>query len=150
MKRFHFRLEKLLQLRRHREREWELKLAKAGGQVVQLEGQVSALQNEVRASRKRERAGVGPLDMSSLASLEWYWRRLENDTATARQSLQRSRAHLEEVRRSFADVSKERKVLDKLREKREADYYRNQSREELRALDESSAGATVRKAIREG
>ena len=50
MRRFQFRLERFLELRRWKEREWELALAKMLGECLLLERRIAEIAAEVSAS----------------------------------------------------------------------------------------------------
>jgi flagellar protein FliJ len=50
---------------------------------------------------------------------------------------------MEKVRARYLEASKERKVLDKLRERREGEYYERQLDDEYRAVDDMNTSAAA-------
>jgi hypothetical protein len=51
MRRFQFRLERFLELRRWKEREWEIALAKILGECLLLENRIAEITAEIGLSR---------------------------------------------------------------------------------------------------
>ncbi len=132
MKRFHFGMEKVLEVRKYYERLAEMKLAAAAGKCALLERR---LEENARAavSAARERF-VRSRDLYDMQTVELYTRRLTLErerTLKAAAELER-----EEARKGYVRVSRDKQLLDKLRERREKEYYRAASREEVKALDD--------------
>ncbi len=51
------------------------------------------------------------------------------------------------MRAKYLEASKERKVLDKLKERRAGDYYEHQRDEEFKAVDDLNSAAAVLRGI---
>ena len=49
------------------------------------------------------------------------------------------------MRKEYLEASKERKVLDKLKERQEGEFYREQLREEVKGMDDISNAMYIRK-----
>lgn len=133
MKRFQFRLKKLLDIRRYEEREWEIKLAKVTGACINLENRIENNYLESRRSL-RERAVITDLEWQR--ALSCYQQRLEQECGSLEKELDHELLARAGVEQKYLAASRKRKALDKLEGKQEAAYFRQQKREEIKALDE--------------
>lgn len=147
MRGFHFRLEPLLSLRRHREQTLQVQLAET---QRLLEGELErrdAIRGEIVEETGRL-AGYhekGPLDMeklnlecSYLAVLE---RQLENQEAVVDKLTRR----VTEERAAVLQASREKKVLEKLRESLLLAFAREEARKEMKGAEEAATTQHVRR-----
>ena len=147
MRRFQFRLERFLDLRRWKEREWEIALAKILGECLLLENSITEIGVEIGSSRLAVFTDGARVDVEAMARRELYVMRLLQESERARVTLVEKRKEMEKVRAKYLEASKERKVLDKLKERRAGDYYDHQRDEEYKTVDElNSAAAAVSRA----
>jgi len=144
MRRFQFRLERFLELRRWKEREWELKLAKALGECLLLQQRIRQIGEEIGASRLAEYTEGRRVDVEAMARRELYVQRLAMERERAVVTLEEKRREMEKVRARYLEASKERKVLDKLKERRSEEYYDRQLDEEYRTVDDMNNSAAAR------
>jgi flagellar protein FliJ len=143
MRRFQFRLERFLELRRWKEREQEIALAKILGECLLLEKRIEEIAAEITASMLSVFVAGTRIDIEAMARRELYVLRLGRERERTRATLTERRKVLEEVRAKYLEASKERKVLDKLKERRSAEYYKQQLNEEFKGIDDmNTAGAT--------
>ena len=149
MRRFQFRLERFLELRRWKEREWEIALAKALGVCVLLEKRIEAIAEEASASMLSAFVTGVQIDIRGMARRELYLQRLAHEREQTQAALAEGRKELEKVRAKYLDAAKERKVLDKLKERRSEEYYAHQLDEEYKSIDDmnTSAAANVRHSV---
>ncbi len=143
MRRFQFRLEKILNLRKYREREWEQKLAVISGICIELENRIKMLTMEKQRVAFRYAIGT-EVDVSTLISRELYTLRIDKGIEELEQELAKRKKELEEVRKRYLEVSKERKVLEKLKERQEKKYYYEQKLEEIKIIDDLNNAKTNR------
>ena len=148
MRSFDFRLEALLRIRRHRERSWELKLAEVSGACILLEGRLRELDEERAAHSACTFDGI-LYSLPDLLARGAYALRLEKEIAGTRRELEEKRRERVQVNAEYLAASRDRKVLDKLKERRSREYYRSQLKEEGKALDEIGAGMAVRSRLAE-
>jgi len=134
MKRFIFNLEKVLNLREYRERETEIELGRAVSSLTLIENQMKA------AAVEKSRAASLQFSPANSAlvmrSYEFYLRRLEAEEDRLEKEAALAEIQVEEARDAYLDASRERKVLDKLKEKREKEYRKEALREETGVLDD--------------
>ncbi len=143
MRRFQFRLERFLELRRWKERQWEIALAKILGECLRLERRIEQIGEEIGASRLVAYTEGVRIDVEAMARRDHYVLRLAKERERTREILTVKRMEMEKVRASYLEASKERKVLDKLKERRSDEYYEHQLDEEFKSIDDMSTSAAV-------
>mgnify|MGYP000865832214 CR=1 FL=1 len=144
MRRFQFRLEQILKIRRYKEREWEMKLARITGICLDLENRIEFKREEIKRSFTIKGRGV---DVHRLAAGELYRTRLLREIERLTLELEEREREREKVKESYLVASRERKVLDKLSERKEKEYYTHQFREEIKVLDDLAGGVAARKSL---
>jgi flagellar FliJ protein len=84
-----------------------------------------------------------------LENQDKYYMKRGVDGEAERLTLRAAEAELEleKARALYIEASRDRKVLDKLREKRMLDYRKALGKEEIRTLDDISGGAPARKLL---
>jgi len=143
MRRFSFKLERLLKLREHAEKDWETRLGKATSRCTACIREIRR-KNE---SHARILAGRSPgTGIQDLVSSELYMLRMREEAASLRKDLQKFEKERAEIQKKFLEASKERKILQKLKERKEQEFYREQKKDEMKALDDLNTGAAARKA----
>lgn len=147
MKRFAFRLERLLELRTWHEKKAEVNLAEKSGACSILESKiVENLEKRARTSRDAFAPGR---ELSDFRAAEFYLRRLDIERDRLARELVVAEAAREEARLLWIEKHRDKESVGKLKERREAEYYRLALREETKVLDDlarhtarASAGRT--------
>jgi flagellar export protein FliJ len=134
MKRFRFKLDKLLKLRGFRERRAELVFAEKAGACALLETKL-ADNMERRARTTRERFAPGR-EIADFRASEMYILRLDRERDRLARDLAAAELEREAARAAYLGFRREREAVDKLRERRESEYYRLALREETKVLDD--------------
>ena len=147
MRRFRFRLERLLEIRSFREREAQIKLAEKSGLCIRLSNRIKETLQEAKRSFQESAAGTALLDLSLLLARDLYLQRLKVQRARLEEELEAGIKAREEARRKFLEVSREKKVLEKLKERRQNDFYTAQKKEAFKLLDEINLGREVRNKV---
>jgi flagellar protein FliJ len=147
MKRFLFRLEKLLDLRKFREREWEMKLAEISGHCMLIKKKISEVEWEIVRTMNERKQTAKSVRMDDLQLSEMYVKRLEKNLVDLNDELARKEEERKKVAAQYMEASKARKVLDKLKERKGEDYYHAQKIEEFKQLDEINDSALIRAKI---
>lgn len=138
MSQFVFKLEAVLEHRRFLERQKQRDVAAAQAQMAELQNQLRTVNERMQANTDdlRQNHLVGRLDMNYLAA----HRRFESATRRQAMELVQKMAvvqrQLETAQKALAEAAKQRKILEKLREKQELRWRDEQSRREMAALDE--------------
>jgi flagellar protein FliJ len=134
MKRFRFNLEKLLEVRAFHERRSEMALAEKAGRCALLQARLEELA-ESRRRTGREMFSPGRR-LPDYRSAELYLVRLDRDRDRTIEELARAELEREEARADYVEKRKAREAMDKLKERRQAEYYRLAEREETKVLDD--------------
>lgn len=142
MRKFQFNLEKILELRKYDEQQWELKLGQATGRCNAINREIEAR----KVSRKRifERRQLEPGDMRMFLYAENYTHRMDQKIAELRAELENAEAERKKLQEKFLEASKKRKILDKLKERQQQAYYKHEQKQEQKTLDEISSARYAR------
>ncbi|MDR1240003.1 MAG: flagellar export protein FliJ [Treponema sp.] len=142
MRAFHFSLEKILELKAYREQEAEIELGRAIGALSEIEGRIkTAVENRYRAAAERFAPGNSGRQM---LKYENYISRLDQERDRLLEEAAQAELLVEEKRALYLEAARERKVLDKLKEKREKEYRKKMFAEETKTLDDISGGTSAR------
>ncbi|MDA8426741.1 MAG: flagellar export protein FliJ [Treponema sp.] len=134
MKRFKFKFEKLLEVRAFHERRAELILAEKAARCGELESELRTVaENRQRTTQEMFAVGRGLEDFRSSG---FYLMRLDRERDRLFEELALAEAEREEARREYLKKRVERESIDKLRERRQAEYYRLAEREEMKIIDD--------------
>lgn len=145
MRKFHFSLERLLRLREHKEKDWEIKLGEATGRCVRTRHAI----NDREEKHRRVLADRVGQSRETLMAAELYMRRMRLEAAQLRQELEVAEAERLKIQVSYLEASRDRKVLEKLKEKKEKEYTREQLKKDFDILDEINSGAAARRQTHE-
>jgi flagellar FliJ protein len=142
MKPFSFTLEKVLELRKYREQEAKIELGRAIGVLSDLENQI------LRLGEERSRAAQAQFSpQNSAAQIQqyaFYLLRLDNTKEQLLKDAALAEQKVEEARENYLDASRERKVLDKVKEKRQKEYRKAALGEETKTLDDINSSVRAR------
>ncbi len=147
MKRFHFRLERLLELRSYRERQWLAKLAAASGHCIRLSQRITEASVAARGAFYIDIKRGRELDLSLLSYREHYINRMNLEQKKLKKELEEKLRRRSEVQKKYQEVSRDKKVLEKLRSKRESEYYAQAKLEEFKIADDLNSSQFIRKSL---
>ena len=141
MKPFRFRLQRILDLREQHERERARSLGDAQSDEARQKARVedAAARLEDAASTVREKAAETPMPAGALRNLaltiEAAQRRLER----AADDHRAAEASVEEERGKFHEARKDRRSVERLRERREETWKEEASRADQKEIDQIAA-----------
>ena len=138
MKPFNFGLEKVLNLKKYYEDEAKIELGRATGILAELEARLQALGRERVKTLHVQFAPHNSADEIRLYTD--YLVRLDNMTEQLLREIAAAELKVEEARQVFLEASRERKVFDKLKDKRQKEYRKIMLNEETKVLDDISSG----------
>lgn len=141
MRRFNFSLERLLKLRAHKEQDWEIKLGEATGHCVRTKHAISEREKnhrQVLADRSGQNREV-------MMAVELYMQRMRQETASLKKDLEGYEAERLKIQASYLDASRDRKVLEKLKEKQEEAYRKDELKRDFNTLDDINSGVAARR-----
>lgn len=138
MRKFKFNLERLLRIRAHEEQDWEIKLGRTVAECVRIQTDIKHRTSEI--DRVLKTRGELQGHENDHFSMEMYKRRMKKEIGELDNELEKAELKHDEVRLQFLEVSKRRKVIAKLKEKRELEYYKHQRKIEHEMIDEINNG----------
>ena len=136
--RFTFKLEAVLEQRKHVERLRQREVASAQQKLLELQAELDALAAVKRASAKDLR-GTEKLSAASLAAHQRFAAAMRHKSVTLNLGIIEARRELDAAQVVLVEAAKHRKVMEKLRE-REQDRWTEQMRKrEAAEADEIAA-----------
>lgn len=135
MKRFAFSLQKLLDLREFREKENEIQLGKA---IASRDAIQQDLEDVARKRHESAASRVGGLPVQDLLAIERYISRLDKKKDSLLEKLAAAELVVEQRRATYLEATKDRQILTKLREKKEASWRKDYLADEASILDDIS------------
>lgn len=143
MRQFQFSLRSILNIRINKEKEWENKLAAITGECSRLQNRI----NEIKTSRLTlnldGKRGLGKT-LEELKTFELFSRRLNKEEAKLNELLLQKMKEREEVIQGYRKALSERKVIDKLKDKREEDFNSLAKKKEWKNLDDIVSSRYIR------
>jgi flagellar FliJ protein len=134
MKKFTFKLEKLLELKSYAEREAEIALGHAIGELNRIETEIKNIAvKRLDAAELRFKSGQSA---SEIQYADLYILRLDQAADKLMEEAAKAELKVSEARDIYIEASKEKKIFEKLKEKKAKDYKKIISSEEDKAIDE--------------
>jgi flagellar protein FliJ len=144
---FRFRLERVRELREHREDEAKLALAAALADHFRAEEQVQAAEQRIEDARLAQLdAGRSQSTGTHLLAYQAYLERTESDHRASRHDLHERECEVGDRRDALSHAARERQALERLKERRRAEYQREADRVEALTLDEVAINSFRRNA----
>ncbi|GHU01671.1 hypothetical protein FACS1894147_01960 [Spirochaetia bacterium] len=143
MKRFNFSLEKLLEMRKFRERETEIELGRTMGILQNIEHRLKDLAIQLSSAADERFLPQNTLDV--IQSYDAFISRLELTREDLLKEAAEAEAKVEEARLVYLEASRDRKVLDKLKERQQKEYKKLAAAAETKTLDDISGGVAARR-----
>ena len=140
MKRFHFRLERILELKKYTENQWEIRLGEITGRCEQVKREIRELIG------KRHRAFMDRTtgDALHLSVTDTYIRRLDYKTRDLSARLDELEKERLGIREKYLEASKERKIYDTLKDKQADQFRKEQLKREYMEIDDMNSGVAAR------
>lgn len=131
MTKFKFSLEKVLDFRWGIEKEAKRVYGELQRQKVEQEQALLEIQNE-----KNELMEVPEYTINRMQIRQWYLVELDRQMSVAQQSILELQQQIDQALENYVAAQKDRKVLEKLREKQLEEFQIELSREEQKQLDD--------------
>jgi flagellar FliJ protein len=139
MPRFVFTLESVLRHRTFAEQERLRDLAVAQSEMTRLQAELKALNDSMRDSAREMKANhlTGTLDVNYLAAHRRYTVATQRQGLLLAQEMARQQRKVDDAQRLLAEAAKERKVIEKLKERQFERWKQDAARKELAETDEA-------------
>lgn len=146
MAQFQFQLEGVLEHRERIEKDRQRDLAAAQTEMVRLDGELRAVNRDVQQSTAdvRDHHLVGRLDMAYLAAHRRYMLGMQRKVLALAQRISAQQQVLDSARRALAEASKQKRIIEKLRERRLRQWVDALARREAAVLDELTTQLSFR------
>ena len=145
-KKFKFRLEPLLKVREHRERECQKELAVSLTKVAHQKTAVTGLDSQREATVESQRNYLlGKIIPTQALVYSRYLLRLKKDRLVGAEILRSLERKAEQKRLILLEATKQRKTFEMLKEKQAERHYRSLETEEQKQLDEIATMAYARR-----
>jgi len=149
MKKFKFRLQKVMEFKEEIERQRMLDLGKAKKRVSAEDRKLEQLWQKDSECRKQiedkeKEYIINPVEMNLYYR---YLKKLGTDMESQKERIQAAKSKMEENRQILIAATKERKILEKLKEKRCFAYITGIARKEQVILDDLANTAFIRRRL---
>ena len=143
---FVFQLDGVLRQRKLAEEQKQRDLASVRAELTALEAQLRAMDDDVRSATGDVRANhlTGRLDLAYLAAHRRYTLAMQRKAMTLAQQMAGVQARVDAARKALVDAARQRKVIEKLREKRHAEWAAGIARREAVDADEVAMQISAR------
>jgi flagellar FliJ protein len=142
MKKFNYKLEKLFELKSYREREAEIALGHAIGELTRIENEIKSIAaKRLDAAAQRFKSGS---NADEIRYADLYIQRLDRTADKLMEDAAKAELKVSEARDNYIEASKEKKILEKLKEKKQKEYKKFVLSEEDKALDEIANQLTMK------
>jgi flagellar protein FliJ len=134
---FRFRLERVRELREHKEDEAKRALAEAITEHFRAEEELRAAERRIASARAAQLDGAAShRSGDELVAHQAYLERAETARQLSRHYLDRREVELADRRDELGRAARDRQALDRLKDRRHAEYMREAARIESLFLDE--------------
>jgi flagellar FliJ protein len=138
MAKFVFRFEPVLKQRKREEQERQRELATRELVAVNLQHDLKRLDESLKSAAEDLRTNhlTGAIDLNYLAAHRRFLGAMRRQGLAIVQQIAAAQVHVDEARRKLAEAAKQRKVMERLREKQFARWREDQARREQAEMDE--------------
>lgn len=135
---FRFRLEGVLRHRRDIERDRKRELAEALALLATLQEELAGIARQVRQADADLRGTglAGRLDMAFLAAHRRFVASMHQKAVAVAHRIRAAQARVDQARSAAVEAATERKVIEKLRERKLAAWMESANRQQELAFDE--------------
>lgn len=149
---FHFSLQKVLDVRRHREEQRTIELGKANRKLQHDQNELEQLttEKEVHLENDGEESAEQP-NLNTLKINGSYLRQLSEHIDAQEMRVLQSRKETEKHREKLIEAVKKKKIVEKLRERKMEEYKKEVQHEEQKSDNEAAIRMTnqkIRKSIK--
>jgi flagellar FliJ protein len=149
MARFVFSLDSVFRQRKHVEQERLRDLAACQSEMTRLQAELKALNDAMQAGAADMKANhlTGPIDVAYLAAHRRFTVAMQRKGLSLVQDMARQQRKVDEAQARLAEAAKERKVMEKLREKQFERWREEVERKERADADEVGAQFGYRQVV---
>lgn len=140
MKKFQFRLERVLQLKKHAETEKQKKLGESNRKIhIQNQKLLGLLQARVGTQNEQRKHLDGKLNILQQLNYSRYYLRMKRDELTGREMLKAFEKEREKKRVELVEATRQKKIYEKLKERQHDKYDKEMNLALQKEQDEMAA-----------
>jgi flagellar protein FliJ len=137
MKKFRYRLEPVLKIKEHREKQRQKEHAAVLQQVMNQQARLEQIENEKQQTFEQERVHLtGSIKPQLLMSASRYLVKLKRDTLMGRELLRSLETEAERRRQRLVEAAREKKTYEKHKDKLGQRFAESLEEKEAKLLDE--------------
>lgn len=138
MKKFEFRLQRVMEVKEEIEKQKERDFSLARKKVIEEENKLTAIKKQYESCWKdiEDKTSRETVDTTEIRQYYQYLQKLEGDIERQFIYLQEANAEMERRRHILIEASKERKILENLKDRKLASYNEEMNRIEQNFFDE--------------
>lgn len=150
MAKFVFPLQGVLRQRELVEEQRQRELAVVQAEMAALEAELRGMDQSVQTSTAdlRDNHLVGRLDLAFLTAHRRYALAMQRKAVALAERMAAVRKRLDAARAALAEAAKQRKIIEKLRDSRKAQWEADLARKETAAMDEIAGQIGYRNSVR--
>lgn len=139
-KKFRYRLERLLKLKEHREKERQKDHAVAQGKVIEQKAIIRRLGGRRQTTLANQRHKlVGSVSVAEALVCSRYLQRLKREQIAGEELLHGLEKEAAERRMKLVEAARERKIFELLKEKQKMRHYQQLEKQDQKETDEIAA-----------
>ena len=143
MRRFIFRLENVLNIRKKLEEGAERNFAMRRAELLQVENDIEALGDKMHRFMARNRLEEGSYTVREVLAIDNYIARLENEIKMLEKLRKEKQEEVNRILFILHEAKRARKVIENLKERQLEQYREEWNRDENRELDDINQNITL-------
>jgi flagellar FliJ protein len=145
MQRFRFRLETVLQLRKRKEDEVKLALARKNNEIIRAQLQLRQMHDELNGLQQQQKESRQQgLNIVELRHWVAYRNKMKLDIIAKSKELGGLKKNLEEIRAALVQATKKKRAVELVREKRFAQWRKDYNNSTQKVTDDLSQQRFIR------
>jgi flagellar FliJ protein len=145
MRRFRFRLENVLRIRKKQEEGTELEFAKRRTELMKIQNEIADLGDKLHLFMRENRYSKGLFSVFEILAVDNYITRLEHDIENLKARRDEKQQEVNRYLSLLREAKKARKVIENLRDRQLERYRDDVNREENIELDDINQNIQLNK-----
>lgn len=145
MRRFNFRLENVLQIRKKKEEGAEREFAKKKAELLKLQNEIEGMGQRLHNFMRENQYSEGTFSVFDILAVDNYIARVEHEINHLKQQREEKREEVERFLLLLKEAKKARKVIENLKERQLERYHEELNREEDIELDDINQNINLNK-----
>jgi flagellar export protein FliJ len=136
MRRFIFRLENVLRIRKKQEESVQRRFAIKRAELLRIENQIDVLEGKMHRFMAQNRMSEGSFTVLEVLAVDNYISRLEREICRLEDLRKEKQAEVSKILKILHEAKRTRKVIENLKERELSRYRDEMNREEVGEIDD--------------